>query len=194
MKKHMGGFMAGLVSIIVILLICGAAVLFVATLRDRNIKKGESFLRSGDYAAAIEVFKLADKYSLRSDVRVIKGLAASSLGLEDYESALRYYQKLTGLEPDNVEAHFTVGQLYIRAKDYSGAEREARKLRDIGSEEAISAAEELTSQMHSGMVKGFFRDLFKKFVPNFPKIPGITEDKPIEPDVDSDSESGDVPD
>jgi len=190
LKKHTGGFMTSLISIIAILLICGSSVLFIATLRDRNIKKGEAFLRSGDYAAAMEVFKQADKFSLRSEARVVKGLAAASLGLEDYESALKYYQKLTGLEPDNIEAHFAIGQLYIRAKDYGGAEREVSKLRSIGSKEAVSAAEKLTSHMHSGMVKGFFRDIFNKIAPSFPKVPGLTEDEPIKPDLDSDSESG----
>ena len=184
MKRRNGSFMTALVSIIAILLICGTAFLYVATMRDRNIVKGESLLSAGDYAAALEVFKKADKYSLRPDIRVVKGLAACSLGLEDYEAAAHHYATLIGLEPNNVEAHFTLGQLYIRTKNYGAAEKQIRILRDIGTEEAVKAADGLTSQKQSGLVKGFFRDLFKKIAPDFPGIPGLTEDAPLEPNVD----------
>lgn len=174
MKRHIGGFMTIFVATTAIILLCGTALLGVAALRERDIAKGEAFANEGKYAEAAEFFKKADKLSLRPDGRIVKGLAEAALGLEDYDSATKYYKTLTDIEPDNVEAHFILGRIYIRNKDFGAAEKEISSLRAIGTEDAVSCANELASQMQSGMVKGLFRDLFKKIAPNFPKIPGLT--------------------
>ena len=143
MSKQRGGFFSGLVVMLVIILLLATALLAVAAVRERNITKAESLLRSGDHYGASALFIKAEKFSLRPDSRVIKGIAESSLGMEDYDTAAQYYKKLVRLEPDNVEARYRLGLLYIRAKDYGAAEKEVEALREIGSESAIEGAEAL---------------------------------------------------
>ena len=184
MKKQIGGFFSGLIAILVVILLVGTGFLAVETFRERNITKAESLLRSGDYPGAITLFAKADKLSLRPDVRVIRGLAESSLGMEDYESAILYFEKLVKIEPDNVDARYKLGLLYIRAKDYGAAEKEVEALRSIGTERAISGADALSENLATGKIKGFFRDLLKKIAPGLPVIPGITDDGPIGPDAE----------
>lgn len=192
MKRQRGGFFSGLVVVMVIVLLAATGLLAVATLRERNIAKAESLLRSGDYHESANLFRKAEKYSLRPDSRVLRGLAESSLGMEDYESAVMYLEKLVKLEPDNVEARYKLGLLYIRDKDYGAAEKEVEALRSIGTEKALSGAEALSENLASGKVKGFFRDLLKKVAPGLPDIPGITDDVPIRPDAgDRDDEDRD---
>ena len=188
MNRQRGGFFSGIVVMLVILLLSATALLAVATIRERNIVKAESLLRSGDFYGAAELFGKADKYSLRPESRVIRGLAEANLGMEDYEAATQYYEKLVTLESDNVDARYKLGLLYIRAKDYGAAEKEVEALRGIGTENATQRADALTENLSSGKVKGFFRDLLKKVAPGLPEIPGITEDGPIEPETGETSE------
>ena len=182
MDRQRGSFFPGLVVMLVIILLSATALLAIAAIRERNITKAESLLRSGDYYGASELFIKAEKFSLRPESRVVKGIAESSLGMEDYDAAAKYYEKLVKLEPDNVEARYKLGLLYIRAKDYGAAEKEVEALREIGSESAIEGADALAENISSGKVKGFFRDLLKKVAPGLPEIPGITQDAPIRPD------------
>ena len=182
MDRRRGSFFPSLVAMLVIILLSATALLAIAAIRERNITKAESLLRSGDYYGASELFVKAEKFSLRPESRVVKGIAESSLGMEDYDAAAKYYEKLVKLEPDNVEARYKLGLLYIRAKDYGAAEKEVEALREIGSESAIEGADALAENISSGKVKGFFRDLLKKVAPGLPEIPGITQDGPIRPD------------
>ena len=184
MNRQRGSFFSGIVVILVILLLSATALLAVATVRERNIVKAESLLRSGDFYGAAELFVKAKKYSLRPESRVIKGLAEANLGMEDYEAATQYYEKLVTLEPDNVDARYKLGLLYMRAKDYGAAEKEVEALRGIGTDSAIQSADALMENLSSGKVKGFFRDLLKKVAPGLPEIPGITQDAPIRPDTE----------
>ena len=183
MNRQRGGFFSGIVVMLVILLLSATALLAVATLRERNILKAESLLRSGDFYGAAELFRKAEKFSLRPESRVLKGLAEANLGMEDYETAVQYYEKLVALEPDNVDARYKLGLLYIRAKDYGAAEKEVEALKGIGTENAMQSADALSENLSSGKVKGFFRDLLKKVAPDLPGIPGITEDGSIKPDT-----------
>lgn len=196
MNRQRGGFFSGIVVMLVIILLSATALLAVATLRERNIVKAESLLRSGDYYGAAELFRKAEKFSLRPESRVVKGLAEANLGMEDYEIATHYYEKLVKLEPDNVDARYKLGLLYIRAKDYGAAEKEVEALRSIGTESAIQGAEVLSENLSSGKVKGFFRELLKKVAPGLPEIPGITQDEPIKSYTEEnteDSVSEDLP-
>ena len=189
MDRQRGSFFPGLVVMLVIILLSATALLAIAAIRERNITKAGSLLRSGDYYGASELFIKAEKFSLRPDSRVVKGIAESSLGMEDYETAAKYYEKLVKLEPDNVEARYKLGLLYIRVKDYGAAEKEVEALREIGSESAIEGADALAENISTGKVKGFFRDLLKKVAPGLPEIPGITQDEPIRPDDRTEDES-----
>lgn len=188
MNKQRGGFFSGLVVMLVIILLSATALLAVVTIRERNIVKAESLLRSGDYYGAAELFRKAEKLSLRPESRVINGLAEAYLGMEDYETATQYYEKLVKLEPDNVEARYKLGLLYIRAKDYGAAEKEVEALRAIGTESAMQGADALSENLSSGKVKGFFRDLLEKVAPGLPKIPGITQDEPMKPYTEENTE------
>lgn len=187
LKKHEGKLTTFLVVIVALVLIAGAGWFALCAVRDRSIAKGNELLSSGTYTEAHEYFKRAEKYSLRPDARALEGLAKSALALEDYEEAAESYTKLTKLEPENANAHYMLGRLYVRAKNYDGANKEIKALRGIATEDAMDKAEKLSGKIQTGMVKGIFRGLFEKVLPNLPKIPGITEDAP----VSSDEGSGD---
>ncbi|MPN53101.1 hypothetical protein SDC9_200765 [bioreactor metagenome] len=108
--------------------------------------------------------------------------------MEDYEAATGYFEKLVKLEPDNVDARYKLGLLYIRAKDYGSAEKEVEALRAIGTENAMQGADALSENLSSGRAKGFFRDLLEKIVPGLPEIPGITDEDTIKPDKEKNSD------
>ena len=188
MKKHTGGFMAFVVGIIVVALLCGTGWFAAQAFMNRNLKNGQELLSRGDYSEALEAFKKADKFSLRPNAAVVKGMADAYISLGDYDNAKGCYEKLIKLEPKNARAHYTLGLLYIRAKNYEGAEKEITALREIGGDDGVKYADALRSKMEVGKVKGFFKDLIKKVVPSLPDIPGFTD----EPSVKPDAESGDA--
>lgn len=191
MKKHTGGFMAFVVGIIVLALLCGTGWFAAQALMNRNIKNGQELLSRGDYSEALDAFKKADKFSLRPNTAAVKGMADAYIALGDYSNAKGCYEKLIKLEPKDAKTHYTLGLLYIRVKNYEGAEKEITALRELGGDEGVKYADELRSKMEVGKVKGFFQDLIKKVVPSLPDIPGLTDNTPVKPDAESGDSSQD---
>lgn len=177
--------MTVLIVLLAIVLLCATAFFVMGTIRERSTAEGEAQLASKNYADAFEAFKKADKFSLRPDRRVINGLARSSIGLEDYDSARKYYELSVKLDPNDAESRHTLGLLCIRAKDYEAADKEISALRAINTQESLRYADNLEKEKQTGMVKGFFLDLFKKIAPGVPNIPGLTEEKPVSPETAS---------
>lgn len=182
MQKHSGKFSTVIVTIIVIALLCGTGWLTAQTIKGRSIAAGQKMLADGNYSGALEAFTKADKLAFRPDASAVAGKAECYIGLEDYENARKSYEILVKLEPDKAKHRYMLGLLCIRAKDYEAAEKEIKSLRALGSDEGADYADALSEKMQTGRVKGFFRDLFKKIVPNLPNIPGLTEDEPLKPD------------
>lgn len=171
MKKHKGSFSAVVVSIMAIVLICATGYLFCQTIKNRNLSKAQNLLAADDYTGAIEYFLKADKFTLRPDSEIQRGLAESYVRIGDNEEACEYYEKLVELDPSNIEDRYILGMLYIEVKDYKKAESQISALRGMKKEEATNHADELTSQIQTKMVKGFFQDFVDKIVPNFKKLP-----------------------
>lgn len=185
MKKNNGGASAVIVAIIVIVLLCGTAVLGIATVRDMRIADGDKMLNAGDYEGAAAMYGAAYKICLKADERILKGLASSALGMNDYDTAKKYYTELAELRPGSIEAHYVLAQIYIAQKDYGSAEREIEDLRKIGAPETQRLASELEAASKKAVLKGAVGDLIKEYLPRLPEIPGLTDDKPIEvPGID----------
>lgn len=180
-----------IVTLVVIALICGAAWFATQTIMNRYVASGRTALEAGNYAAALEAFKKADKLALRPFPEAMSGMAECYLQLEDYDNARDCYAKLIKLEPENAKARYTMGLLYIRAKNYEGVEKEAKALRGLGTTEGNAYADALAAKMQTGMVKGFFQNLLKKIAPSLPTIPGLTDDAPVDPDEETPSTESD---
>jgi len=179
-KSHAGKLMTWItVAVSSALLVC-AVYFAMGAVRERSLMGGEALLASGNYKEAYEAFKKADKFSLRPDIRIIKGLAASSLGLEDYDAARKYYKRVVKLAPNDAESHYRLGLLCLRAKDYGAADKEIEALRALNTEESARYADSLAKKRQAGAVKGFFMDILKKIAPNLTEIPGLN-DKPVPP-------------
>jgi len=179
MRRHSGKIMTFFVTVIALALLGGAGWFGLQAVSARNVAKGEQYLSDKNYLDAKDCFEKADKYSLRPNARVLKGLGQTYLALEDYDSAKSTYVKLIQLDPKDAMAHFALGQLFIRAKDFGGAAQQAKELRNIGSQEALDYAAQLEQQSQTGMVKGFFKNLIKQIFPNF------MGDTPIKPNTES---------
>ena len=191
MSKHRGKFSTFVVAIIVLALLCGTGWFAAQAYMNRTMTTAQTLFEKGDYSGALASFKKADKFSLRPNAAVTKGLADSYLALGDYDNAKKSYEKLVAIEPQNAKAHYTLGLLSIHAKNYDDAEKQITALREIGGEDGTKYADALRSKMEVGKVKGFFQDLIKKVVPSLPSIPGLTDETPVDPNEGSgDSKEG----
>lgn len=185
MKRHSGKFSTFIVAIIVIALLCGTGWFAAQAYMTRSLKTGRALYEKGDYSAALASFQKADKFSLRPNADVTRGLADSYLALSDFDNAKKSFEKLVKLEPRNARALYALGLLAIRAKNYDDAEKQITALRELGGDEGTKYADALRSKMEVGKVKGFFQDLIKKVVPSLPSIPGLTDEEPVNPDLQS---------
>lgn len=178
MKKRRGSVSALLIIIIVLALLAATAYLGTAALAERKTAQGEALLQNGKFSEALEMFEAAKRYSgclMRKDARITEGLAESVYGLEDYSAALGYYELLVKSDPENAKARYRLGLLYVREKDYNKAEEQVQVLREIHTYEAKDYADELSDMVREKTMKGIFQDLFDKFGPNLPKIPGLSD-------------------
>jgi tetratricopeptide (TPR) repeat protein len=180
MKSHAGKLMTWIVVAVSSALLVCAAYFAMGAVRERSILEGEALLASENHKDAYDAFKKADKFSLRPDIRIVKGMAASCLGLEDYDAARKYYERAVKLAPNDAESHHRLGLLCLRAKDYGAADKEIEALRALNTEESMRYADSLAKKRQAGAVKGFFMDILKKIAPNLSEIPGLN-DKPVPP-------------
>jgi len=187
MKNHAGKLMTWIVVAVSSALLVCAAYFAMGAVRERSILEGEARLASENYKDAYEAFKKADKFSLRPDIRVVKGIAASCLGLEDCDAARKYYERAVKLVPNDAESHYRIGLLCLRANDYGAADNEIEALRALNTEESMRYADSLAKKRQAGAVKGFFMDILKKIAPNLSEIPGLN-DKPVPPAQSEDEE------
>jgi tetratricopeptide (TPR) repeat protein len=118
MRRHSGKIMTLFVTVAALALLGGAGWFGLQAVSMRNVVKGEQYLSDENYLDAKDCFEKADRYSLRPNARVLKGLGQTYLALEDYDSAKNTYVKLVQLDPKDAMAHYALGQLFIRAKDF----------------------------------------------------------------------------
>lgn len=171
MKRHKGSFTAVFVGILSIVLVCATAYLFCATIRNKNLSKAQSLLVSQDYEGAMVYFLKADKFSIRPNSEIKRGLAESFIGTGNREGACEQYEKLVELDPSNINDRYLLGMLYIETKDYKKAEVQISALRSMQKEEATSRADELTSHIQTKKLSDFLKDFVDKIIPNIKKLP-----------------------
>lgn len=173
MKKRQGSMTAALVAVLVLVLLAASAYLGVSALAARRTAQGESHLKNGQYAEALEMLQDAEKYgkfTLRKNPRVTEAIAESYFGLEDYASALEYYVKVALSDPNNSKAAFRLGIIYINEKNYEKAGDQIKALEAMKTFEANAYAEELSDLLRENSIKGVFKDIYDKLAP---KIPGL---------------------
>lgn len=171
--KRTGGIAAVLIVLIVLAAAAASGFFVLETLKKRNLAQGTERLNAQDYTAAKEYLTKADKYSLRPDEEILKGLAVCHFETNESEEAKRCYEKLIALDAKNAEYRYELGKICVRTKDYETAEQQIHTLREMKTPEASKYAYELTSAVHSGKVKGIFQDLLEKIAPGLGDIPGL---------------------
>lgn len=192
MKKRSGSITALVLAIVVLVLLVATAYLGAAAVIERNTAQGERLLKDGQYTEAIAVFNRAEeinKYVRRDGKRIIEGLTQSSFWLE-----VEHYTQVVRDEPNNAEARFKLGSLYVTAKDYNKVREQIRALEEIRGREAREYASELTQAIGETSPNGIFRDFLEKLEPNLPKIPGLFDSSRDMPQKDAtvDENKGDT--
>lgn len=66
---------------------------------------------------------LAAETSMADSVRKYRFLAASSRKNKAYDEAIKYYKEYLKYESDDVKAHYRLGELCFKTKDYTGAKQ-----------------------------------------------------------------------
>lgn len=164
-ERHRGGFTAVIVIIIALALMGASGYLIAEMMKNKSTAKGQAAFESGRYEEAFEYYKEADKYSLRPDAKVVKGLAQSASESGNTEDAHKNYKKLIVMEPNDKDARYEYGKLCIKEKEYKTAEEQVRALRAMNDAKASEYADELTGAIQTARVKGVFGDLLKKIAP-----------------------------
>ena len=77
-----------------------------------NYFLGLQLFKANRYLEARPFFEAAIALN-PSDVQTRTWLAATLVGLRDYDRAIRAYREILSLEPQNVDAHYAVGKIYI---------------------------------------------------------------------------------
>ena len=103
-KKHSGGFTAVLVIIIAIALVGASGYLAAEMMKNKSSAKGDSAFENGRYEEAFEYYKEADKYSLRPDAKIVKGLAKSAFKSGNTEEQSEWMILLASLAKPVVDA------------------------------------------------------------------------------------------
>ncbi|MEX2513243.1 MAG: tetratricopeptide repeat protein [Cyclobacteriaceae bacterium] len=87
-----------------------------------NYKNGESLFLNGEYTKAIKEFDRVLFVSI-SDIKSLHLRARSYEELEMFEEALKDYQKILALEPNNAHAYVGIGKIAWKREDLKTAER-----------------------------------------------------------------------
>ena len=147
MRRNTGGAFGAVIAVIVVVLICGTAFFGVSAVRNMKISDAEKLLASENYEEASSKFAEAEKLCfLKPDERVLRGLAKAALGMNDYESAKKWYTELASLNANDTESHFVLAQIALRQQDYGEAKRQTACLRAMGTPEGDRLASRIESE------------------------------------------------
>lgn len=114
----------------------GSALLDFAK-ADEAMTAGTEFMHAGDYAKALEQFKVAaDIDTENEEVFFNLGFAHSRLGNE--EEAVAAYQKTIEIFPDYGEAHNNLGNLFLKQKSFSKAIEHFKSALEIDPDHAAA--------------------------------------------------------
>lgn len=177
MKKRQGAVTA-VVALLVLILLAASLYLGIAAIASRKMAQGEISLSNGEFAKALISFRDAERfnnYIMRKDPRVIEGFAESYFGLDDLVSALEYYLRIAAADPDNAKTAYMLGLIYIKEKNFDMAGQQIKTLENLRTYEAKDYAEELSRLLRENSLKGTLQDLYDRFAPNIPKIPGLND-------------------
>lgn len=104
---------------------------------DRR-KQGRRLLKSGDYAAAADVFRaIVDDNP--DDMTAHEGLGTACFQLGDFDAAVAAFQRVTQLAPTTARGYINLGAVYNRRGDFRSALDALRRAlqRDRASSEAF---------------------------------------------------------
>ena len=98
----------------------GSSALFQLAKADESMTIGEDLLQTGEYAKALEQFKIAAEIDTENEeVFFNLGFAHSRVG--NTEEAITAYQKTIEIFQDYVEAHNNLGNLFLKEKLFTKA-------------------------------------------------------------------------
>lgn len=177
--KRKGSFSAVLIAVVALILLAATLYLSMGAIAGRRAVCGETLLQERQYALSYEAFKDAEKYNrylLRKNQGIVRGLAESSYGIGNYGEALSFYTLLAAAEPEDAEVRYRLGLLYIDVRDMGKAREQIEALEQMRTYEAQDYADELTERMDDGNLKGLFKDIYDKVAPRLPGFPGSAGD------------------
>ena len=95
-----------------------------------DLTKVRAQIKAGDFASAkIALSALVDQETQPADVYNLLGFTLRNLG--DYKQSLTYYQKALDFDPNHKGAHESLGELYVKLGDKTGADREVQILQKL---------------------------------------------------------------
>ncbi len=98
----------------------GNSALFELAKADEAMTAGTELLQEGEYAKALEQFKIAAKVDTENE-EVFFNLAFTQSRLGNDEEAIAAYRKTIDIFPDYGEAHNNLGNIFLKQKLFSKA-------------------------------------------------------------------------
>lgn len=120
---------------VILMLLFSSAVLASA---ETDFNNGVELFRQGDYAAAVVLFKQAEKHGM-SSVALHYNLASSYFKLEDYANSKHYFEQVANSPEMRDLADFNLGLIAVKTGDHKQAKNYFTALVDNSNDEKIVA-------------------------------------------------------
>ncbi|MBT7875473.1 MAG: tetratricopeptide repeat protein [Verrucomicrobia bacterium] len=144
----------------------GSSTLFELAKADESMTAGENLLQAGEYAKALEQFKIAAEIDTENE-EVFFNLGFAHARVGNTEEAIAAYQKTIEIFPDYGEAHNNLGNLFLKEKLFTRAIEHFKAGIEIDPEHAAA---------HNNLGTALSRQLkINEAVPHFVKATQIDD-------------------
>ncbi|MBT5479774.1 MAG: tetratricopeptide repeat protein [Verrucomicrobia bacterium] len=144
----------------------GSSTLFELAKADESMTAGENLLQTGEYAKALEQFKIAAEIDTENE-EVFFNLGFAHARVGNTEEAIAAYQKTIEIFPDYGEAHNNLGNLFLKEKLFTRAIEHFKAGIEIDPEHAAA---------HNNLGTALSRQLkINEAVPHFVKATQIDD-------------------
>ncbi len=169
MRRQGFGAAGVLIALLCVIFLSATAWLGAGAVSRRALEKGHAALSSGDFAEAAAQFERAEKFTFGEDASLLAALGEAREGLGDAQAAKECYERAIKADGAFAAAHFKLGSLYIKEKNFEAARSETAALEKIGTEEAVTYARELKKETNLGSVKSLLEDIVGSVLPELKK-------------------------
>ncbi len=97
---------------------------------DALIEKCEALEKNADYFEILSLFD-AFKKDFKNNEQIPYCLGVASAGLNQRQDAIRYFNGVVSINPNNVDAHWHLAQIYLKDKNYAASRNEFKVARSI---------------------------------------------------------------